>query len=458
MNRTFTIKKYLVLLIFVLLPFNGLPYQFQFIGELGYEGAFFGFLISLFITILIFRGRWFVPKNLAFYLIVLFIFWIFISGIVNYNDILSNYFKGRSGLSKFLTQSMVIILSCFTIVFYYNLFKDLNFNSIKNAIIISCIIPFIYSFIEILNFLNITIARNLLLLLEEYIHSFAVYNYVLSEEPKLRSVSGEASWFGTYISFLFPWVLNILIAKKDNKLFNYVILIYLLILVYFTFSRTVYSIVFIQLICFFLLYFLYEKNYKTKIRLIFSSAFMTILAILFLTDNLFSNIFTVLSSLSDPENLSNVARFSSQIAALKMWIDAPIFGVGIGQYGFYMPIYISQKSLILSHEIQEWVTNSINSPWPPVHGLYSRILAEAGIIGLILWVSSWIFLIYKLLHILNKYQTEKLIRLDIISIITTIIGTLLIGFNIDTFRNQTFYISFSMALIYLYYLNKARSH
>ena len=54
---------------------------------------------------------------------------------------------------------------------------------------------------------------------------------------------------------------------------------------------------------------------------------------------------SIVSSVTDSENLSNIARSSMQNAALKMGINHPIFGVGLGEFGFNFPQYVSENSI-----------------------------------------------------------------------------------------------------------------
>jgi hypothetical protein len=73
-------------------------------------------------------------------------------------------------------------------------------------------------------------------------------------DTPLRSLSGEASWFGMYLSFVFPWLMSYYFtASKTYKYYYLVIIIYALILTFLTYSRTAYFIIAFQIIAFILI-------------------------------------------------------------------------------------------------------------------------------------------------------------------------------------------------------------
>ncbi|KAB7668456.1 O-antigen ligase family protein [Bacillus sp. B1-b2] len=450
----------LLALIFVGIPINGLPYKIGIFGEMAFEGPFYVLFFSIplyLILSLVLRRKLYIPINYSYIFFVLFIVWVIVGGLVNLDDILSNTFKGRTGISKFAGQIIVIFFSIIILTFLYNLMKKNGIGKIKKVLSISLILPFIYSFLEILHGLKIQIVTDFLISIDKYIHAFGILNYLLSEDEfRIRSVSGEASWFATYLVLIIPWLIRNSFFTK--KLIYKFLLAYSLVLTYLTFSRTVYIIILIQII--FFIYLILKNSQKYSLNMLINETinfmkkrkaitFILLLVLLLILILIGIKPFQIIVSLFDNNNLSNTARLSSQIAAIKMGLQNFITGIGLGQYGFYMPDFVSENAVERSTEIAQWASKEIGSPWPPVHGLYARIFAETGLIGLLLWLSIWGSLFvtgWNLLKRFNNSEFEK--KYDLIFILTVLIGLLFIGFNIDTFRVTNYYVFIAMAFVF----------
>ena len=109
-----------------------------------------------------------------------------------------------------------------------------------------------------------------------------------------------------------------------------------------------------------------------------------------------------------------------------MFLDNPFFGVGYGQYPFHYADYVPSWAWI-SYEVQNWSLNIPGSLMTPSHGVYTRLLAETGIIGMILWV----FTLLSMLWEINKSGIDSnKKRCYLISIV----ALLLFGLNLDAFR------------------------
>ncbi len=70
--------------------------------------------------------------------------------------------------------------------------------------------------------------------------------------------------------------------------------------------------------------------------------------------------------------------------------------------------------------------------------IHARIFAEMGSVGIVVWISMWIYLIAALLKVyIRKRKTDNLS--DKVFLIATIFGVLLSGMNVDTFRNMGYW-------------------
>ena len=102
---------------------------------------------------------------------------------------------------------------------------------------------------------------------------------------------------------------------------------------------------------------------------------------------------------------SNRTRFGMQYAALKVFNDHPIIGVGFGQQAYYTQYYYPRWATINNYEFEGNYKNKKVLSFPPGYNLYTRILCEMGIIGFISWLSIILYsfyLIRKLIKITKK--------------------------------------------------------
>ncbi|KEH86123.1 O-antigen ligase family protein, partial [Clostridium novyi] len=386
-----------IILAIILLPFNDLPYLRKVFGEISSEGAFYPLLIGMLIFYLkiISNKKITFINSKSFKIIFIFLIWTLISAIFNLNNILDNVYKNRTGVERFILSLFILIFCILVSNFIYlmlNKYKTDMFY-IRKIITISFIIPGIYAFIEILRLgFRIDYISNYMDFIGEIIRG---KEWGFSQYYKLRSVSGEASWYSMYIAFIFPWTLSYVFTEKHNL--KYILLnIYILLTIAYTYSRTGYIVIAIEFIIFNVLYLkqhsksIYKKIYATH-SIILISIFIIILVIykLDLSNNLIS--------LLDKNNISNITRFTSQKISLDLGINNFVFGVGLGQYAFYF------KDIIKNYPINdELYTVLISNIWPATHNIYCRIFCELGIIGLVIWGYIWINLLKNIIDILKK--------------------------------------------------------
>jgi len=456
LNQINKIVRFLFALAIILLPFNALPYFRNILREIAYEGTFYPlFTLMVIFGIMFLQGeKIMLPKHISFKILILFLFWILLSSSVNFFSIASVETKGRTGVEKFLLQFMLVIFVIITSLLIYNITVRLQepLYNFRRFIMISFLIAGAYSLVEIAFLTGQNWAGNILqaidLIIRDTSQGATLYF------GRLRSVSGEASWFALYCSFALPWIFSyIFTARRYNIWLFLLISFYLLLLIILSLSRAAYVITIVQLFLFiFALFFSRQKSIQ-KGR-IYALLLSLVVAIFIVTigfkDSIFfrQTILDVLFSLISLENLSNVARIGSQITGFSIALDYPIFGVGLGQYGFYMADYVPDWAK--TDEMLAWIDPSVGTPWAPVHGIYSRISCELGFVGLVIWLAIWLTVLYSCY---KRYRLNS--RLagshDILglSLLISIIGMLLSGFNIDSFRFFGYWITLGVAWLYL---------
>jgi len=79
------------------------------------------------------------------------------------------------------------------------------------------------------------------------------------------------------------------------------------------------------------------------------------------------------------ENFAVVERIAHWVAALRMWQDAPWFGVGLGNYAVVYPAVIRNDA-----RLAFW-----DDPLGHAHNIYLNVLAESGLLGLLAYSALW---------------------------------------------------------------------
>lgn len=436
----------------LLLPFNGLPYFYNLLGELSNEGFIFPFAIGLFLLwIILCRDKKFHVSKASFYvLLISFVLWILLSGIMNFDTISINVFKGRSGIEKFSLQFLLIsLLSTLPYVIYLLFRNEKKFLFyVRKFFIFSIITVCIYSTFELLTWFD----HSFISLFINKISIFIRGKEIISS-ARITSVSGEASWFGIYLASAVPWLLSQFSLKNTQKYGYNLLLMYILFLGFLTYSRTVYLVIFFEITIYYIL--IKIKHVKQRPVIQKTLIISLIAAILFSMMIMTGWGMKVFNSSSSMFTNSNIARLGSTTAAYSVFQTSPIWGVGAGQYGFYASEHIAEWAQDNS-EIISWTSDNPGTAWPPVHNLYARILAETGLVGFITWLLIWIFL---LLSVLRKYLYNTKLKSNYsaleISLIVSIIGLLFVGFSSDSFRHGGYWLTFGISLVYLnQYQNK----
>ncbi|MFC1485876.1 O-antigen ligase family protein [Candidatus Latescibacterota bacterium] len=124
----------------------------------------------------------------------------------------------------------------------------------------------------------------------------------------------------------------------------------------------------------------------------------------------FDRFATILNPFSEESSLSRIALMRSGI---RIWMDHPIFGVGVGSYPFYMPQYIDpdMPAILL------WVVDP--------HTLQIKILAEEGIIGFT--IATWFFFTV----VVDSIRSLKTMRNEYLRHIQVGFIALFIGFIVN---------------------------
>lgn len=424
----------------------------QHFGGLGKEGSFYPIAAGVFvwlIEILFLKKSVHVPSGKSIYFFYAFLVIIIFSGVVNFFDILELRFQGEIGIGRCLVQTGTMFFYFLVVLYVYNIFYEEKRNQIlffRRWILLSFVLAGAYSLLELGKIGGNSLSSDVIIFIDHLFRAGGEADDI-SNYFRIRSLTAEASYFGMYIAIVLPWVLekSFLDRSRYQSLF-FLVFGYIIVLVLFSLSRTAYMVVAIELVVFLLMFphVVWEERKRLSVFVIvfFTAA---VLSSEFISATLPKvDVAEVYESLLSDNNLSNVARYGSQLAAWNIFLEHPILGVGYGMYGFYAPDYYPEEAW-RSVEISMWATNGSGWPWPPAHSLYARVLAELGGLGLLVYGALLISLFCAVWRCGTTKDIGRMTEKRILAL--TMLGIVLQGVNVDAFRIMPMWIVFALILV-----------
>lgn len=389
---------------------------------------------------------------------VLWIMYIVISTLINIYSIVGLEYKGITSESRLVGNILIVLILFLLIIYYYNILltkKNVLYWTYK-AIIYSMYITALYGVVQLLGMLGIDIANTIYHFIEPYVN-IQMKSYEINYPPRrLVGFSKEGSTFGNYISVVFPWIIIGLIYLK-KKTASFIMIFLSIVFVVFSYSRIAYGCIFLEL----LVMLLWIKMFR---KICFNFKFISIFSIVLVTittfainfgylnlNELFLRFTDVLFSFSDEasENRisSNVTRIGLQYAALGIFIDNFIFGVGLGQFQFHALSYLPAWSY-LSLEIQGFANPGDKDFFYGTFNTHIRVLAELGIIGFIFWINIIYQGLKNYIYIIKNINQDKkdAMKLLMISYIASIISFI----NFDVFEFFYFWLLLVLSSVIVY--------
>lgn len=263
---------------------------------------------------------------------------------MNITEIYFNQYQGINGIDGFITQVVAFFFYMFVSLYIYNSLRYLQLDVLEllqKGCIISFCLAGSYSIFEIGAIYESNICINILNFLDGFFRSRSVESVY-----RVRSSSSEPSMFGMYSAVIFPWLMTAIYLYRKRVFYTFLFL-YLIVLNYYSLSRTSYIILLIQLIlCIYLFKDIMFKKHKFNYKKILGCFFVLLFLLLFCFDIKFSgemNFIHIYSSIILSEgtsyNLSNIARYGSQVAALKIFCVTQYLVLDLGNMDFMQVIF-----------------------------------------------------------------------------------------------------------------------
>lgn len=163
-----------------------------------------------------------------------------------------------------------------------------------------------------------------------------------------------------------------------------------------------------------------------------------------------SRLDTRLARLFDPSMIStnpfeyaNRLQFAERVvywgSGWEIMNDYPLFGVGLGNAGYFFP----EKMPAYGWSLTEVNTSMYRSAAiPNTKSLWTRLLAETGIVGFVFWI-VWLYLLWQAARFLRRGGTPLLRTIGLAGALV-LVALLAEGFSVDSFALPYFWFSFGL--------------
>ena len=335
----------------------------------------------------------------------------------------------------------------FLVLFYiYHLYRS-NFNKgfydIRRAILCLILIMGIYSFIELLWLkLSLKSAAEILVMINPLLYDpVQAHGWwpPLLWNNQLRSICQEPSFFGIISILSLPILWSYIFEDKKQR-WIYLLIFYFLFMIFATNARTAIIVTGGEMFLLCISCFIVRKKlYIKKVISILLIAFLAFSANLIdyrpifnITDNNSSYLMSIegymesnVVSLTDKDARSNSARLSNLVANLNTIVEYPFFGVGTGLKDAYLdknlPDFAYDNKEVMNNWHRYMVEKGVLKSGYPTLNKYADVAVQNGIIGLLMYLSVAIYLLY------NIFRYRKLLVQDyrIICLIISMVGLLM---------------------------------
>jgi hypothetical protein len=146
---------------------------------------------------------------------------------------------------------------------------------------------------------------------------------------------------------------------------------------------------------------------------------------------------------TNPYEYANRLQFAERVvywgSGWEILNDYPVIGVGLGNAGYFFPEKMPAYG---------WALTEVNTALyrgtaiPNTKSLWTRLLAETGIVGFIFWI-AWLYLLWQAARFLRRGDSPLLRTIGLAGALV-LVALLAEGFSVDSFALPYFWFSFGL--------------
>lgn len=395
----------------LLMPIDAMV-NISILGELAHDSyAIINLTLAPIVIFFLFStGSMNVPRSLMI-ILLLILLEIFVTSVPNAASILAAFTKGRHGLEKLITSSMIPIFGLYISLLIYIVASTRFRTCFLSPLLWSSFVVIVVGVLQVSGALFgplKDISAKVFLITHAGFDRFDVLSNRVSDSGGIRalrvtSTLFEPADFGTYAIYVLPWILSALLSTtylrgqripivwtKTALLGAAIVMLALAMFSGRTAALGAPAIVVVYVgVCLLLKVFGSENGAKLIGLIIIAGVMLLYLLPLWVVIN-FQD--ALIQSAIVSGSTSNVSRLGTVVILLNLFRDHPLFGVGMGQYGFYVAQYLPPWAN--TFEFQRWLGDS-NSSFFPSFAIFAKIAGEMGLVGLVVWVGFLIDLLRK---------------------------------------------------------------
>jgi O-antigen ligase len=434
------------------IPFNNFE-GLSFLGEYQREAGSYFFILAFGVLCLesLMKGSVNLPyKNVLFQMVCLFVLWTILATLFNLPSVLDSFYKQTSGIGRFIRQFISLILSAFVFfTLFWNIIRVWNLNQIlkyiRTPFLIGLIFVFVYGVIETAIVVFGIGALKPILNLYNF---FPFVNVELYDGlGRIKGVSYRVPDLGNYLVYISAWMFSYILTHKS--IYRFIPTLMILFLMVFSGSRTALVNVTFQLFLFGGLLFLSSRYRQFILKLIAGISVAIGILFVFNSKAIIHGVAEKIESLNFTKNtdhdISNRTRFGMQYASIQVFKKHPVTGVGLGQETYYKIYEYPNWATRNNWEYDLIYKNQKIKSFPPAYNLYTRLLAETGIIGFC------IFILMTVLPITNSYRLWKIqpnpqLKIVALIILISLTGLFINWLQVDFFKQYGFWLCLAILI------------
>ncbi|WP_181816744.1 O-antigen ligase family protein [Myroides odoratus] len=271
-----------------------------------------------------------------------------------------------------------------------------------------------------------------------------VHGHLFYSSMRLNSVSYEVPALGTYLIFVHGWMFSYILTHQSK--WRFLPFAMVLFLVYFSGARSALISILPQIIVILLLF--KPCRVFVKKNIVFVMQVVGVLLLLFVAikgNTLMDRIKQTSVEQLVGTSISNKSRIGMQVASLEVFCDSPIYGVGLGQETYSKMKYYPTWAMQDNYEFTSMYLNEEDRMYPPAFNLYTKLLAETGLIGFLLFIwFLWTCVKENYSLVLSTVGTYRIFAQ---TLLITLVGLLVNWGQNDDYMLYSFWISYAFLLI-----------
>lgn len=383
----------------------------------------------------------------SYQIFLVFLAFCFLTLLLNLEDVLQHFYKQKSGLYMFAFNIFLLVFAGVgLVVLVLNVFKGIDTERIfivtRKVIFWSFLFVFGYGILQMLILRFHLFQLEPLFYLLDYLPF--VRGHLFYSSMRLNSVSYEVPALGTYLIFVHGWMFSYILTHQSK--WRFLPFAMVLFLVYFSGARSALISILPQIIVILLLF--KPCRIFVKKNIVFVMQVVGVLLLLFVAikgNTLIDRIKQTSVEQLVGTSISNKSRIGMQVASLEVFCDSPIYGVGLGQETYSKMKYYPAWAIRDNYEFTEMYLNEADRMYPPAFNLYTKLLAETGLIGFLLFIwFLWTCVKENYSLVLSTVGTYRIFAQ---TLLITLVGLLVNWGQNDDYMLYSFWISYAFLLI-----------